>query len=49
MDADLAIPKPKNITIEQAATLGVGIEVSASLDSAMFYMPCFLGLEPMAD
>lgn len=28
MDADLAIPKPKNVSIEQAATLGVGIETA---------------------
>jgi hypothetical protein len=28
MDAPLTIPKPKNITLEQAATIGVGTEVS---------------------
>ncbi|KAI9884449.1 MAG: hypothetical protein M1823_003774 [Watsoniomyces obsoletus] len=29
MDADLAMPKPKNVSIEQAATLGVGTETAA--------------------
>ncbi len=29
MDAPLAIPKPKNITLAQAATIGVGTEVTA--------------------
>ena len=28
MDAALTIPKPKNITLAEAATIGVGIEVS---------------------
>jgi hypothetical protein len=28
MDADLTFPKPRNLTLTQAATIGVGIEVS---------------------
>jgi hypothetical protein len=28
MDADLTIPKPKNLSLAEAATIGVGIEVS---------------------
>jgi hypothetical protein len=28
MDADLTIPKPRNLSLAEAATIGVGIEVS---------------------
>jgi NADPH:quinone reductase-like Zn-dependent oxidoreductase len=31
MDVDITIPKPKNISYEQAATLGVGAEVGEIL------------------
>ncbi len=31
MDAEITIPKPKNISYEEAATLGVGAEVGGIL------------------